>query len=139
MAGLPCPQPLPTAIEGGIFGMEVDGPIVPDAEDVDSITEEHAREMLVLFTEIAYLQRCQAVGIVPESGRRPRTEEQHERLAARLTKVLADFRDKYEQCLDLYEQAFGAEAARQLDVWVRTSCQAVDWADTPQRQIHLFD
>ena len=91
-AGLPCPEPLPTAIEGGLFGMEVSGPIVPDAEDVASITEEHAREMVALLTDIGYLERCQAIGVAPESGRQPRTDEHRERLAARLTKELADTR-----------------------------------------------
>jgi hypothetical protein len=119
--------------------MEVGGPIVPDAEDVASITEEHAREMLALLADIAYLERCQAVGILPESCRRPRSEEQRQRLATRLTKELTYIRDKYEQCIDLYEQAFGADAARQLDHWVRTHNQAPASIETPKQQRCLFD
>jgi hypothetical protein len=139
MDGLPCPQPLSTAIEGAMFGMEVGGPIVPDAEDVASITEEHAREMLVLLADITYLERCQAAGVLPESGRRPRTEEQRERFAARLTKELAYIRNKYEQCVDLYEQAFGADAARQLDHWVRASIQTAGATEIQKQQSRLFD
>ncbi len=119
--------------------MEISGPIVPDADDVASITDEHAREMLALLTDIGYLERCQAIGVAPESGRRPRTVEQRERLAARLTRELADTRGTYESCVDLYDEAFGAEAARQFDQWVRISCQAVDSSESPKRQVTLFD
>src|SRR5205807_10363107 len=106
LAVLPCPEPLPTAIEGHLFGIEVGGPVVPDTNDVASITEEHARQMAVLLTDLAYLERCSTLGVAPESGRRPRTNEARERLAARLAKDVRETRCKYELCVDLYEQAF---------------------------------
>jgi hypothetical protein len=118
--------------------MEVGGPIVPDAEDVASITEEHAREMAALLADIAYLQRCQVVGVSPNSGRSPRTEVERERLDARLTKELADARRKYEACFDLYEEAFGEDAARQLVDWIRASCPAMDLTENSKRQTTLF-
>ena len=139
LASLPCPEPLPTAIEGGLFGMEVGGPIVPEAEDIASLTQEHAREMSVLLVEIAYLERCQSTGTVPESGRRPRTDEERERLAVRLSKELADSRCKYELCVDVYEQAFGEEAARQLDDSVRAFSQAGSSTERQKLQSTLFE
>lgn len=68
-SSLPCPEPLPAAIEGSVFGREDSGPIVPDAQHVAALTEEHAREVAALLTDLAYLGRCRTLGIEPKSGR----------------------------------------------------------------------
>jgi hypothetical protein len=106
---------------------------------VAAITEKHAGEMVALLTDVAYLERCPTLGIAPETGRRSRSDERQARLMARLATAIAESRGKYESCVDLYDEAFGDEAARQLDEWVRAACRASSLAEAPLAQCHLFD
>jgi hypothetical protein len=133
---LPCPIPLEAAIEAGVFGQEPAGPVVPDSDDVAALTYEHACEMQALLADYAYLSRCQRLGVAPATGRPPRGDIQssHERLAAEIRRTLL----RYYDCLAVYEEAFGPDAAFQLDEHVRAA-MAASPEKPPQVQQMLFD
>ncbi len=54
LARLPVPQPLPSAVAAGHFGIGDDGkPVRPSAREVREITEQHAKKMIDLLDSLA--------------------------------------------------------------------------------------
>jgi hypothetical protein len=48
----PLPLPLPTSVQAGVFGMEKDGtPVVPEAEEIETITDGVANKLLEITDE----------------------------------------------------------------------------------------
>jgi hypothetical protein len=136
-AVLPCPEPLAEAVHAGVFGYDEQGLIVPDAEDVRAMTEEHARELVITLSELDHLRRCAHYPIDPVSGKTPRSEEGRERLVNRLNNQAAQLEQHYEDVLAAYADGFGLEAADSLDRVVRENCDDAS-SELPLLQRNLF-
>lgn len=131
---LPIADPLPQAVAHGVFGMTIEGPIVPDAEAVRMLTVEHARKLRWLLEDIQAVEDATRTGVDPRSGRRPRTEKAAARLEEYLSGAGLRLWGAYTDALAVYAEGFGDEAARTLECWVRAA------AGYPERvQGHHYD
>ena len=83
------------------------------------LTEEHAREMVILLADHRYLESCLEQGIDPNSRRTPRNVARQEQLQESLTKEIDQLAARYQGCMSAYVDAFGYNAADQLDSTVR--------------------
>lgn len=119
---LPCPAPSPAAVEAGLFGYDVEGPLWPTVEDVLALTNEHARELASTFCDLQHLRRCAASGVDPLRGTRPRHEDQRAELARRMAREITQLDTHYTAALAAYADGFGWEAADALDQQVRALC-----------------
>lgn len=130
----PPAQPLPEAVQAGLFGMSEDGAIWPTDEDVVVLTQEHARQMLNLLCQIAELETAEHLGVYPDSRRRPRTAEQYENLHQTIQVRLADCRDRYHGYRSAYASGFGYHAADALDASLQ-EIMGVDSVESIQRTL----
>ncbi|MCC6357361.1 MAG: hypothetical protein IT450_01345 [Phycisphaerales bacterium] len=118
-SGPPLAEPLPEAIAAGVFGLEHDGPMEPDAEQIAALIHEHANELIGLLGEIEALQHAIRTGTDPRTGRAHRDAQVAVRAAERHTAELRRAETRYADALAAFEEGFGAEATRKLDEWVR--------------------
>jgi len=101
-ARFPVPDPLPAAVEKGVFGYDDnEDPIKPGPREVRAITEHHAERMIELLHELARSH--------------PRTPEGYRQ------KDLLD--GEYKSKLAMYAEDFGEVAANQLDAYVRAQAE----------------
>ncbi|TWT44364.1 hypothetical protein RAS1_07780 [Phycisphaerae bacterium RAS1] len=117
--GLPIPAPLPQAVDAGVFGQTVNGPVEPDVDEVAALTEQHADEMIVLLADCNAIEDSIRDGCDPRTGRVPKTPEARTRLAESLQAEAHRLSTAYADAVAAYAGAFGDEAAQALDVWVR--------------------
>lgn len=117
--GLPIPVPLRQAVDAGVFGQTVTGPVEPDADEVAALTEQHADEMIVLLADCNAVNDSIRNGCDPHTGRVPKTSEAQTRLAESLHAEARRLSNAYADAIAAYAQAFGDDAAQALDVWVR--------------------
>lgn len=111
--------PLSSAIEAGVFGVDLDGAINPDEHAVAALTQEHVHELTCILVEVEALQEAVRTGVDPRTGRLPRTTEATERATERWRCELDQLQSHYASMLTAFEDGFGPEASRQLDEWVR--------------------
>lgn len=117
--GLPIPVPLRKAVDAGVFGQTVTGPVEPDADEVAALTEQHADEMIVLLADCNAINDSIRNGCDPHTGRVPKTAEARTRLAESLNGEVCRLSNAYADAVAAYAEAFGDDAAQALDVWVR--------------------
>lgn len=117
--GPPIPAPLPNAVAAGVFGVEVDGPIEPDAEQVAALVQEHANELIGLLGEAEALRDAIRNGTDPRSGHTYRDAETAAKAAEKHTAELRRVERSYADALAAFEEGFGADATQALDEWVR--------------------
>lgn len=117
--GLPSAVPLQSAVEAGVFGMSIDGPITPDEEQVEELTAEHANEMIVLLADSQVLEEAIRLECDPATGRTPSTPEAKQSLLAKLDIEWKRLLQAYDDAVAAYAEGFGDVAARSLDQWVR--------------------
>ena len=132
---LPCPLPLPEAIDAGVFGVCSDGTLGPSPDEVAAITAEHACGMLDLLCQIKHLDKCLRHDIHPTSGKPllgPDREERRSAVMRRTRALILDYRARREA----YAAAFGWNAATALDELlqdlVHESDAPSDWAHQQQ-------
>ncbi len=122
LKGLVVPEPLPEAVECGVFGMEESGPVIPDAEQIALLVREHAEELLNTIMDIDALQDGIRRGIDPRTGRAPKTEAQRIKLDEFLKRAELRLQRTRDDALAVYADAFGDENARVLEehlcLWV---------------------
>jgi hypothetical protein len=126
-AGLPVPCPRPDAIEAGVFGWDVSGPLWPDATEVEALTEEHAWELLSVLSDIRWLTACRDNGCDPATGSPPKTVAAAERVK-NAADDLRTLQAHFDAMLSVYADAFGSDAAGELDRFVQnqlTDCRAI--------------
>lgn len=117
--GPPIPTPLPDAVGAGVFGVEVDGPIEPDAAQVAALVHEHANELIGLLGEAEALRDAIRNGTDPRSGHTYRNAETAAKAAEKHTAELRRVEQSYSDALAAFEEGFGADATQALDEWVR--------------------
>lgn len=115
----PLPTPSREAVEAGVFGLNEDGAINPDAEEVLAITEEHAREMMATLSDLQAAEHGLRTGHDPRTGRIPRTPDTREKLRKFLVSEVHRLKSAYGDALAAYAQGFGDDATAALDLWVR--------------------
>lgn len=115
----PVASPLPGAVAAGVFGLEISGPLEPDAEQVAALVDEHAHELRALLNEAEALREAIRSGTDPHSGRLYRDAHAAAQAAERRTVELRRVESNYTDALAAYEEGFGSEAAQRLDEWVR--------------------
>ncbi len=130
-ASLPCPKPLDAAVVAGVFGSCADGSLRPGTEEIASMTEEQARDLLSILCDIRHLERCLRRHLNPHSGQPLRSWEIRERIEASMHAGLANLRNHYKACLGAYEDAFGPSAAEALDGCVRALLTRPEFAIAP--------
>lgn len=116
---LPSAMPLRAAVDAGIFGLTDDGPVDPDREEVEAITQEHAHEMIILQCDLHAATDAVRTGCDPCTGRTPRTPESQAKLARTMESEAKRLTAAYSDAVAAYAEAFGDEAAARLDAWVR--------------------
>lgn len=121
-------KPLQGAVEAGVFGISVAGPIEPDEHEIAALTQEHANELICTLVEVEALQDALRSGVDPRTGRTPRTPDAAEKSAERSRAELRLLQANYANMLAAFEEGFGSEAGGQLDTWVRGQV-----AGTPKR------
>jgi len=108
------PQPIEQAIEAGRLCEEDCTP-----ENVKSIHEEHARELLTIVHDLDAVMDARRRGVDPMTGKPPRTHASRERLR-RLYDSEPDRLDRsFNNMVEVYEEAFGAEAAHAFSRYIR--------------------
>ena len=108
---LPCPESMAAAVDAGVFGFDEHGVIVPSVEDVRSMTEEHARELLCLTLDVLQLKRCWLHGVDPTTGKVPRGEARRSAVRERLAHEAERLEQRYEDMIAAYAEGFGWSAA----------------------------
>ncbi|MEZ6074048.1 MAG: hypothetical protein R3C10_28165 [Pirellulales bacterium] len=121
--------PAPEAIQAGVFGVDLDGPLRPNAEEVRAITEEQAQELVCLRLDMDYLAWCERTESDLATSRRPTTRKRREVLPTQLQHALVRTLRQYRDCLAAYADAFGSIASDELEYYV----QAVAAALAPER------
>lgn len=123
IAGFPVPRPLDEAVEAGVFGWDVTGPLEPDATQVQALTEEHSWELLSVLCDIRWLSACLAHRCDPATGSSPKTVAAAHRLNT-ASEDLRTLQAHFDALLSVYADAFGTDAAEDLDRFVQN--QLVD-------------
>ena len=100
------PAPLEAAIEAGRIHEDDAEP-----ENLRSLHEEHAQHALVLLSDLEAVLDARRRGVDPQTGRPPRTSKQRERLDALFRNEPKRLEHEFDVLMDVYEEAFGAEAA----------------------------
>lgn len=131
---MPCPEPS----AAGLFRFDEQGVVVPSAEEVRELTEEYARELAGILTEVDHLRRCALYVVDPTSGKTPRTSEKRQALAQRLAAEAEKLWRHYEDALAVYAEAFGESAADALNRFVKENCPVEPAVNQPAVQQELF-
>ncbi len=133
---LPCPPPLEEAVLAGVFGFTEAEPHRPNLDEIRSLTEEHACQMLSLLADLMHLEWCSQHTLNPDTEKPPKPDQRANTLL-RIDSELASFIQQYESCLAVYADAFGSEAASDLDATVRkfVDGQPIKEAVPVQRQL----
>lgn len=136
---LPQPEPLPEAIEAGIFCRICEGNLVPSPEEVATITEEHALALISFRLDMETLQRCQRSGANPHTGKQPKSCKQRDANRKQAGKLHKESQINYIGGLAAYEEAFGRGAMNQLKDYVEWQvAQAFAEQEPTQLQLDLF-
>lgn len=115
----PTATPLAAAVTHGVFGWTTEGPLEPDSEDVLAITTEHSFELRALLIDLQVVQDAVRTGCDPRNGRTPRNAEAAEQLRGRCESDERRLKQAYSDAIAVYAEAFGQDAADDLDRWVR--------------------
>lgn len=115
----PTATPLPDAVAHGIFGWTTEGPIVPDKEEVFAITTEHSLELRGLLLDLQAVQDATRTGCDPRTGQAARNAEAAEQLRERCESDEWRLKQGYSDAIAVFAEAFGQDAADELDRWVR--------------------
>lgn len=118
-SGPPVSVPLPAAVAAGVFGLDVTGPIEPDAEQIAALVSEHANELIALLGEAEALREAIRTGTDPRTGRAYRDSGTTLKAAERNTAELRRVERSYSDALAAFEEGFGVDATQALDEWVR--------------------
>jgi len=116
---VPVAPPLASAIEHGVFGATTAGPIEPDEDEIQAITAEQARELMSLLADLQSVEDALRTGEDPRTGKVPKTPETQTKLREYLEREAPRLATAYGDSLAAYTNAFGDDAARRLDFWVR--------------------
>jgi len=119
VSGPPAETPLPSAVEAGVFGMTLDGPMIPDKEQIEELTAEQANEMIILLADSQILEDALRLEYDPATGRTPSTPETKRSLLAKLDMEWKRLLQAYDNAVAAYAEGFGDVAAQALDEWVR--------------------
>jgi len=118
-ADVPVALPLRSAIEQGVFGTTTAGPLEPDDDEVHAITAEQAAELTASLADLQSVEDAIRTGQDPRTGKAPRTPEAQARLREYLEREAPRLATAYGDALVAYANAFGEDAAKGLDLWVR--------------------
>jgi hypothetical protein len=108
------PSPIEEAIEAGRIQPEDAEP-----ENVKSIHEEHAREMLATLHDLEAVLDARRRGVDPRNNKAPMLAEARERLRKFFETEPVRLERNYQNLLGVYEEVFGDEAAGAFDKVVR--------------------
>lgn len=134
--GPPIPAPLQIAVEAGVFGLDLDGPIVPDREQIETLTYEHANELIILLADSQVLEDAIRLEYDPATGRTPPAPEARQSLLARLDKEWKKLLQAYDDAIGAYGDGFGEAAVEALDKWVRKTLADGDQKPEPYPPSH---
>jgi hypothetical protein len=108
------PQPTDEAIDAGVL-MEDD--CTP--ENIRSLHEEHARDLLATLQELDVIMDARRRGVDSRTGKPPQTEKSREHLR-HFHKVEPDRLERaFNSMLEVYEEAFGPAAAHAFNRFIR--------------------
>ena len=128
---LPCPEPLQSAVEAGIFGVCADGGLRPSRDEVAAITEERASELLSVLCDLRHLERCLKRHLNPHTGRPLHCLEIRQRIESSMQAGVANLRQHHEACLGAYADALGVAGAEALDNCVQKLLERPEFALAP--------
>jgi len=100
----------------------------PDEHEIAALVQEHSNDLAGTLIEIEALQDAVRSGVDPRTGRMPKTPEATANAITRWREELGRLQVSYSNLLTAFEEGFGAQAAGELDTWVR-----VRVAGTPKR------
>lgn len=100
------PQPVEDAILNGMLQPEDAEP-----ENLASLHQEYARHALVLLNDTDAITDARRMGVDPRNGRPPRTATQREALEKLFNEEPPRLERLFDTLIDVYEEAFGADAA----------------------------
>ena len=108
------PRPLQQALTAGLLGDEE-----PTTEHIEALHLEHANELLGILDSLDALQHAKETCTNPRTGNRPRTTAGQERLDEQFEREPIELRQRFEDLLAVYADAFGSDAARAFGEWVQ--------------------
>ncbi|QEG36143.1 hypothetical protein [Bythopirellula goksoeyrii] len=114
-ARLPLPEPIPEAVEAGVFTEAIPGTGAPNEPQVRAITVEYARVLYRLLQDLAYLTECASQGISPDTGRPFPTQQEYVAAFQAMNTEAHRLTDHYRSLIETYACGFGYEAAEALD------------------------
>jgi len=100
------PEPLEEAIESGKLHEDD-----VEFENLRALHEEHANHALMLLSDLHAVMDARRAGVDPRTGAKPRTPKQQEALQKLFEQEPKRLEHAFEVLIDVYEEAFGAEAA----------------------------
>ena len=116
---VPVAPPLPSAIDQCVFGATTEGPHVPDEDEIHAITVDQAVELTTLLADLQSVEDALRTDEDPRTGKIPKTSETRVKLREYLEGEAPRLKSAYADTLGAYADAFGAEAAERIDLWVR--------------------
>src|SRR5215469_2715932 len=108
------PQPTDEAIEAGRLYEEDCTP-----ENVKSIHDEHARELLTTLHDLDAVMDARRRGLDPSTGKPPRTHASRERLRRLYETEPPRLERAFNNMMEVYEEAFGPESAHAFNRFIR--------------------
>lgn len=131
LVDLPTPRPLREAVQAGMFGVCAGGTLTPGPEEVASLTEEQARELLSTLCDLRHLNRCLERHLNPHTWQPLRSWEIRKRIERSMRQGVENLEARYAASLDAYVTAFGTEAGEELDACVRGLLERPEFALEP--------
>jgi hypothetical protein len=100
------PEPMEEAILNGTLQPEDAEP-----ENLAALHEEHARHAMTILHDLDAVMDARRMGVDPRSGKAPRTDKQREALEQLFKHEPPRLQREFDILIDVYEEAFGPEAA----------------------------
>lgn len=114
------PQPLDEAMrEAGRAGLLDDVPEGGELEAIKGVHDETAIDLIQTLRSLDVVKDAEARGIDPNTGKPPRTENAKTQLRERIAEAKQELTQHFDDMLGSYEDAFGRDAARQFEKYVR--------------------
>lgn len=127
------PQPLDESMrEAGRAGLLDDVPEGGELEAIKGVHNETAIDLIQTLRSLEVVKDAEARGVDPNTGKPPRTENAKTQLRERIAEAKQELTQHFDDMLGSYEDAFGQDAARQFEKYVREQAEYAETKSEPR-------
>lgn len=135
---LPLPEPTAAAVEEGVFGWCADGTLCPNQVEIRAIVEAQVVGLADLAIKIESYARAEKLGRHPTSGHLARTPKTKEAFRRAARAMAHEARMSFIGHLSAYQDAFGREAAEEMQEFVYALAASAIKPAGDKRQLSFF-